>query len=275
MPCIRHLLALTGLGALVAIVVVFFTVTNRPDGDSGLPAGLPVAHAAPTTTSATTAGSATTTASAAVATTTPTTTSTSMASTSTSASAAETRESRGATTSDPRGYVDSLARCPEGQTAAAFGRTQRSQVVICATGDGSYEYRGVRLSDDATLQTAAEAVDDGFVARPEGATYTVTPEILEVISGGKVIYRDTWIDYHRSFMAAEGSGTTTTTAATTAATTTPTTSAAATTSATTTAGTPATTPTTAATSAPTRATTTATAVPTTTGSATAPTRSDG
>jgi hypothetical protein len=258
---IRHLLALTGLGALVAIVVVFVTVTNRQGGDSGLPAGLPVAHAAPaTTTSATTAVSATPAA--------PETATTSATTTSpASASAATTTGSSGTTTSDSRGYVDSLARCPEGETAAAFGRTQRSQVVICATGDGNYEYRGVRLSDNATLQSAAEATDGGFVARPEGATYTVTPDVLEVISGGKVIYRDTWIDYHRSSLAAERTGTSTTSPSTTSTTTTTTTTTDRTSA----------TSTTATTTAGTTATTSVTAVPTTTGSAkaTAPTRSDG
>ena len=182
MLCIRNLLALTGLGALLAIVVVFAGVTIRPGVDNALPA----AAAAPPTTTTTTTTTAT----------------------------------------DDRGYANSAARCPQGQTAVAFGRTQRSEVVICADAGGDYEYIGVRSSDNATLQVAAESTDDGFVARTDGATYTVTPTQLVVVSGGKVIYRDTWIDYHQpQFSAEHGDATsaTTTTPTTTTTTTTPTT----------------------------------------------------
>ena len=184
MLCIRNLLALTGLGALLAIFVVVAGVTIRPGADHALPA----AWAAPPTTTSTTA-------------------------TSTDTDTA---------TTDERGYVNSAARCPDGQTAVAFGRTQRSEVVICATPGGDYEYIGVRSSDDATLQATAESTDDGFVARADGATYTVSPTQLVVVSGGKVIYRDTWIDYHQpQFSAEHGDATSATT--TTTMTTTPTT----------------------------------------------------
>jgi hypothetical protein len=159
---IRTLLAVAGLGALLAIVVLFAGVTLRQGADQALPA----ADAAPTTTTASTA---------------PT---------------------------DDRGYVKSAARCPEGQTAAAFGRTQRSEVVICAVEGGGYEYIGVRLSDNATLRAAAESTDDGFVARTDGATYTVYPTQLVVFSGGKVIYSDTWIDYQQPQSSAENGGAT-------------------------------------------------------------------
>ena len=102
--------------------------------------------------------------------------------------------------------MKSAARCAEGQTAVAFGRTQRSEVVICAVEGGDYEYIGVRSSDNATLQAAAESTDDGFVARTDGATYTVSPTQLVVVSGGKVIYRDTWIDYQQPQFSAENDG---------------------------------------------------------------------
>jgi hypothetical protein len=185
---IRNLLALAGLGALLAIVVLFAGVTMRQGADHALPA----ADAAPATTTATT----TTTASA----------------------------TAGTAKTDDRGYVESAARCAEGQTAVAFGRTQRSEVVICAVEGGDYEYIGVRSSDGATLQTTAESTDDGFVARTDGATYTVSPAQLVVVSGGKVIYRDTWIDYHQPQISSEeGSTTSTTTSTTTTSTTAPTT----------------------------------------------------
>ena len=84
-------------------------------------------------------------------------------------------------------------------------------MVICADAGGDYEYIGVRSSDNATLQVAAESTDDGFVARTDGATYTVSPTQLVVVSGGKVIYRDTWIDYHQPQFSAEHGSTTTST----------------------------------------------------------------
>lgn len=96
---------------------------------------------------------------------------------------------------DDRGFVDSAARCPAGQAAVALGRTRRSQVVICATGNGGHTYRAARVSDGAALQAEATATDGGYVARTDGATYTVSPTELVVVSGGRVIYRDTWIDY--------------------------------------------------------------------------------
>ena len=81
-------------------------------------------------------------------------------------------------------------------------------MVICADPGGDYEYIGVRSSDNATLQVDAESTDDGFVARTDGATYTVSPSQLVVVSGGKIIYRDTWIDYgHPRFSAEHGDAT--------------------------------------------------------------------
>lgn len=96
---------------------------------------------------------------------------------------------------DALGFVDSKARCDETQNAAVFARTQRSLVVICADSDGGYEYRGVRVSDGAALQATAERTDAGFEASTDGAVYTVSPTELVVTSAGKIIYRDTWIDY--------------------------------------------------------------------------------
>jgi hypothetical protein len=113
---------------------------------------------------------------------------------------------------DERGFVNSAARCDQGQTAVAFGRTQRSEVAVCTQTGDSYEYRGVRISDGATLTAAAEATGNGvFTATNDGAAYTVSPEDLVVTSGGKVIYRDTWTEYEAPSFAAEHGTTTTST----------------------------------------------------------------
>ena len=96
---------------------------------------------------------------------------------------------------DDSGFVGSAARCAAGQQAAAVGRTQRSEVVVCRTGDGDYEYIGVRVSDGASTRAPARSTDTGFVAQTETASYTVSPTRLEVFSGDRLIYGDTWIDY--------------------------------------------------------------------------------
>ena len=181
----RNLLMMTGLGALLAIVVLFAGVVTRPGGEIPLPA----ADASPSTATLTT--------------TTTTTTGTSTTTTTVTATAAG---------ADQRGFINSAARCDEGQTAVAFGRTQRSEVAICTQNGDSYEYRGVRISDGATLTTAAEATGNGvFTAAKDGAVYTVSPEDLVVTSGGKVIYRDTWTDYEAPSFAAEHGTTSTST----------------------------------------------------------------
>ncbi|WP_197381624.1 hypothetical protein [Mycolicibacterium mengxianglii] len=99
-------------------------------------------------------------------------------------------------TSDEQGYVGTDAHCDTTQLAVAYGRTKRSLVAICTLPEGGYEYRGVRISDEAGLTLDAQATSGGgFVAQNDGATYTVTPQQLLVTSGGKVIYRDTWVEY--------------------------------------------------------------------------------
>ncbi len=192
MPSSRNLLMLAGLGALLATFVLFANVVTRSAGGGALP----IADAAPDTATTTTAATTSTSGPFAV---------------------------------DNRGFVDSKARCDPAQTVVAFGRTQRSLVVICRDTDGDYEYRAMRVSDDAALRAAADATDGEFEASTDGAVYTVSPTELVVTSGGKVIYRDTWIDYQEPRFTAEGDGTATPT--TTAATTTTTTTTATTTTA--------------------------------------------
>ncbi|MET0698541.1 MAG: hypothetical protein ABWY93_02655 [Mycobacterium sp.] len=161
----RNLLMLAGLGALLATVVLFAGVMTRPIG----------ADAAPTTATETI------------------TTEPSTTEPSTTESAAP--ETVTPFPTDALGFVDSKARCDEAQNAAVFARTQRSLVVICANPNRGFEYRGVRISDGAALQATATQTDAGFEASTDGAVYTVTPTELVVTSAGKVIYKDTWIDY--------------------------------------------------------------------------------
>lgn len=180
----RNVLMLTGLGALLAIVALFVGLTAQPGGDPSLP----VAVAAPTTTTT---------------------------------SASPTTSTAG---TDDLGFIGSKARCEEGQSAVALGRTQRSMVVVCADSSGDYEYRGVRIDDGAMLTTQAQSTGDGtFVANSQGSRYSVSPEELAVTSGGKLIYRDTWAFYEAPSFSAESEDTTRTATATATVTATPTT----------------------------------------------------
>jgi hypothetical protein len=199
----RNLLMLAGLGALLATFVLFVGVVTHP-GDGALPA----ADAAPDTSSTT-------------------------ATTATTSSTSTTSTTAAPYSTDTRGFVNTKAYCDDGQSAAAFGRTARSLVVICTDAGGAYEYRGVRVSDGAGLKAAAKATSDGFEASTDDAVYTVSPTQLVVTSGGKVIYSDTWISYQqqpRFSPDTSGTSTPTSTSAATATSATTTSSASTTTS---------------------------------------------
>jgi hypothetical protein len=122
-----------------------------------------------------------------------------------------------APTTDTRGFVESTARCDAGQTAVAVGNTQRSLVVVCSAADGTYQYRAARVSDGATLKATAKTTSDGFEAETDGAVYAVSPTELVVTSGGKVIYRDTWIEYRQQPILTSTTTTTPTTSTSKAA----------------------------------------------------------
>ena len=147
----------------------------------------------------------------------------------------------------------------------AFGRTSRALVAICVSPDGQLEYRGVRLSDQASVTMPADRGADGAItAANDGVTYAVTPELLLVSEGDSVLYRDGWVEFREPRFSG---GTPSSSTATTSASPTPTTTS--TTSTTPTTATTATTTTTPSTTAPatsssaTVSTTTVTLTPTT------------
>ena len=126
--------------------------------------------------------------------------------------------------SDDRGYLNSAARCDDGQTVLMFGRTSRSLVAVCVGPDGQLEYRGVRLNDEAGLTMAASRSADGaIVATNDDVTYSITPQTLLVSEGDTVLYRDEWSEYHKAG-SSPGSTTPSTTAAPSTSTPAPTTS---------------------------------------------------
>jgi len=124
---------------------------------------------------------------------------------------------------DSQGYVDSTARCTKPDTAVIFGTTDTSRVAICKTAGGTYEYRGVRVSDGAKLIVTASRTSDGdFIAKNDGVTYTVTATSLTVSAGSSTIRTESWTDINTpQSPATSTTGTTkTSTAPTTSGTTT-------------------------------------------------------
>jgi hypothetical protein len=97
---------------------------------------------------------------------------------------------------DARGFVNSPARCDPQQTAVVIGRTKLSLIAICADGRGGYEYRGVRLSDQAMLRLPATAQANGcFGARTEQVIYTVSERKLLLTSGIRIIRDEAMVEF--------------------------------------------------------------------------------
>ena len=107
-----------------------------------------------------------------------------------------TTTSSSAHPSDGRGYLDSSARCDTDQVLMAYGRTARSLVAICVGSDGDLEYRGVRLTDEASVTLPAGRGSDGsIVATSDGVTYSVSSAAFLVSEGDTVLYRDPWVEF--------------------------------------------------------------------------------
>jgi serine/threonine-protein kinase len=86
---------------------------------------------------------------------------------------------------DAQGFVGHSARCDAGSSPAAMIRTANSLAIVCETGQGSYYYRGERLSDGAqlVLQNATPAGGGFDVINPaDGARYQVRPGGLTISS---------------------------------------------------------------------------------------------
>ncbi len=122
---------------------------------------------------------------------------------------------------DSQGYLDSTARCSD--AAVLFGSTDSSRVAICKT-SGGYQYRGVRVRDGAKLIVSASSSGDGsYTATNDGITYTVSSTSLLVKSGGTVIRKESWVDFHGPLASQSPATSSTTPATSTPATTTATT----------------------------------------------------
>ena len=172
---------LASLGAGAALVMVGLAVGVAVN--SGSPDTLPVAQAAPSTTATTTTATS-------------------------SAGSAPYK-------ADAKGYVDTKARCSDSQSVMAYGRTERSLMAICVDPTGDLEYRGVRLSDNASVTLPASRGSDGTViAGKDGVTYSISPKVFLVSEGDNVIYRDSWIELVQPGFSGSGTSLASTTATT-------------------------------------------------------------
>lgn len=69
-------------------------------------------------------------------------------------------------------------------------------MVICQDRSGALQYHGVRLSDDAALEAAADtAPDRRFVARSRGVSYAVSPSELVISTGTSLIKQERMVEY--------------------------------------------------------------------------------
>jgi hypothetical protein len=76
------------------------------------------------------------------------------------------------------------ARCDSGNQPAVMGRTTQSVVVVCQIQPGNFYYRGVRLSDGASIELAnAVRSSGGFdVTNPtDGTRYRIRATSLTIV----------------------------------------------------------------------------------------------
>ena len=96
---------------------------------------------------------------------------------------------------DDRGFVDTAARCDAPTASVAFGRTEYAFVAICRE-SGRFEYRGVRLSDNALLSaTAVETANGVFTVDNDAVTYTFSAKELAVSENGELVRADPMVAY--------------------------------------------------------------------------------
>ena len=79
-----------------------------------------------------------------------------------------------------------------------MGRTTQSVLVVCEIGPANSYYRGLRLSDDASIELAnAVRSSDGFeVTNPvDGTRYQVRPTSISITSPSGEVFTETMIQY--------------------------------------------------------------------------------
>lgn len=100
---------------------------------------------------------------------------------------------------DAQGFVGYPGgRCDPESTPALMGRTTQSLIVVCEVGPANYYYRGVRLSDGASIELAnAVRSSGGFdVTNPvDGTRYQVRPTGISIISPRGQVFSEPMVAY--------------------------------------------------------------------------------
>jgi serine/threonine-protein kinase len=100
---------------------------------------------------------------------------------------------------DAQGFVGYPAgRCDPGSTPALMARTTQSLIVVCEVGPANYYYRGVRLSDGASIELAnAVRSSGGFdVTNPaDGTRYQVRPTGISITSPSGQVDSEPMVEY--------------------------------------------------------------------------------
>jgi hypothetical protein len=103
---------------------------------------------------------------------------------------------------DSQGFIDyAAARCDPGNEPALMARTTKSLVVVCKAGPGNYYYRGVRVSDGASIELAnAVRTSSGFdVTNPtDGTRYEVRSNVVNIISPSGHVDSEPMVQYASS-----------------------------------------------------------------------------
>jgi serine/threonine-protein kinase len=103
---------------------------------------------------------------------------------------------------DVHGFVGfgSDARCSGNDRAIVVMRTPESALVVCQSPGGGAYYRGLRLSDMATIELTNIAVTDSgstivVTNNADGTRYEISKTGLEIVKNGEVLGSESAIEF--------------------------------------------------------------------------------
>ena len=103
---------------------------------------------------------------------------------------------------DINGFLDygGAARCSGSDRAAVSMRTPQSALVVCKSSRGAAYYRGLRLSDQATIELTNIAVTDSgstivVTNAEDGTRYEISNAGLEIVKNGEVLGSEPAVEF--------------------------------------------------------------------------------
>lgn len=100
---------------------------------------------------------------------------------------------------DAQGFIDYPgASCDADSSPAVMARTTKSVLVVCRAGPGDFYYRGLRLSDGASIELADAVRSSGGydVTNPtDGTRYQIRPDRLTIIAPNGQVFTEQMVDY--------------------------------------------------------------------------------